>query len=408
MSYLLIGLLAAAGVSLALVLLPRRGRPQAGRPAAPAPAPAAPAQAGAAGHPSGVAASVPPAPAAAVPAPPAAQAMAQALATAMAAPRPAAEPPEALAGWDWIAADDLPETRREALTTSLRSIPRPPSTLHQLVSPSALDQARSAELAEIIGAEPRLAAKVLATVNSPLYGLQRPVSSIGQAITFLGLNTVRGLCLQHLLDASFQHGQPALREAYAQIWQASMLASELCGRLAVKLELPEPGALATQVLLSFLGHLATASMLSRLPGLPLAGTDLAARVGLAQQRLGTGPAEIGALLLADWELPAAIVDEVRAIDRVLVSPPGTWPAPHARRLVLAYLCARLGERLAAGERVLLAEPDPLADPHPDFHHLRQHLADPVMSRLGEQLRAPDLAQALQGLQGGRVDARVPA
>lgn len=308
--------------------------------------------------------------------------------------------PDALTGWSWATLDDLSPARREALTASLRTIPRPPNALHQLVSPQFVDQASSGALAELIAAEPQLAAQVLATVNSPLYGLQRPVASIGQAVTFLGLNTVRALCVRHLLDASFQPGQPALREAYGQIWTASALASELCTRLAPGLNQPEPGALVTQVLLGFVGHLATASMLSRLPGVPLTGTDLLARVRTAQERLGVGPAEVGALLLGEWGLPATIVDEVRATDRLLVTPAGSLPAERARRLALAYLCARLGERLAAGALARVADADPLADPHPDSHHLRQHLADPALARLTEQLQAPDLGQALQTLQAG--------
>lgn len=397
MNLLLIALVAVAGAALLFLRWRKPGgvpsasaaapRPAGGRPGAPAgrapagqPAAGAPADASA-GAPAGASAAVPvPAPAAAV-APPAAL-------------------PEALSGWTWVTVDALPAARREALTASLRTIPRPPNALHQLVSPQFIDRAGSAELNELIGAEAQLAAKVLASVNSPLYGLTRPVASIGQAVTFLGLNTVRSLCVQFLLDASFQPGQPALRAAYAQIWNASALASELCGKLALKLSLPEPGALVTQVLLSFLGHLATASMLSRLPGVPLTGTDLLVRVRTAQDRLGIGPAEIGALLLAEWGLPAAIVDEVRATDRLLVTPPGALPAERAQRLALAYLCARLGERLAAGALARLADADPLADPHPDFHHLRQHLADPALARLPEHLHAADLAQAVQTLQAG--------
>lgn len=308
--------------------------------------------------------------------------------------------PTALDGWSWASPDALPAARREALVASLRNIPRPPNALHQLISPQFLERANSGELSDLISAEAQLAAKVLATVNSPLYGLQRPVASIGQAVTFLGLNTVRTLCVTYLLDDSFKPGNPALKQAYQQIWTASALASELCGKLALKLWLPEPGTLVTQVLLSFLGHLATASMLSRLPGSPLGGSDLTLRVRSAQERLGLGAGEIGGLLLQEWGLPATIVDEVRATDRLLVTPAGMLPAERSQRLALAYLCARLGERLALGELSSPGEIAPLTDPHPDFHFLRGHLASPALARLPEFLQAADLNHGVQTLMQG--------
>jgi HD-like signal output (HDOD) protein len=143
-------------------------------------------------------------------------------------------------------------------------------------------------------------------------------AGIGQAVTFLGLNTVRSICLQNLLDDSFKPTDARLKRAYGEIWNASALASELCTRLAGKLDLPDAGALAAKVLLSFLGHLATATLLAAQDAdVALAGGSLLDRTRDAQDRLGLSPSEIGALLLREWGLPATIVDEVRAIDRLL-------------------------------------------------------------------------------------------
>ena len=89
---------------------------------------------------------------------------------------------------------------------------------------------------------------------------------------------------------------------------------------------------------------------------PPPGTSLLARTRAAQDALGLGPAEIGGLLLDGWGLPVAIVDAVRAIDRLLVTPPGALADAGSTgqgeadgpRLAVAHLCARLGEQLAGG------------------------------------------------------------
>ena len=330
---------------------------------------------------------------------------------APATPAPLLLPPEALGSFQWLAHEQLPADRRQAMVAAVRRIPRPPAALHQLLSPQFLDRASSQDLSELITGEAQIAAKVLATVNAPYYGLKRPVSSIGQAVTFLGLNTVRSICLQYLLDDAFKPANPALKQAYDRIWNASALASELCTRLAAKLGLPDAGALVAQVLLSFLGHLATATLLAeRQAGALAAGGSLLDRTRAAQDALGLGPSEIGALLLQEWGLPAAIVDEVRAIDRLLVITPGELPAASSQRLAVAHLCARLGEHLAAGGAATatagalagLAAGQAQAE---DGFHLRAHLAAPALARLPEHLQAADLAQALhllqQGMQGRR-------
>lgn len=325
------------------------------------------------------------------------------------APPPLQLPPESLGSFQWLAHEQLPADRRQALVAAVRRIPRPPAALHQLLSPQFLDRASSQELSELITGEAQIAAKVLATVNAPYYGLKRPVSSIGQAVTFLGLNTVRSICLQYLLDDAFKPANPALKQAYDRIWNASALASELCTRLAAKLGLPDAGALVAQVLLSFLGHLATATLLAERQAGTLAGDgSLLDRTRTAQDALGLGPSEIGALLLQEWGLPAAIVDEVRAIDRLLVITPGELPAASSQRLAVAHLCARLGEHLAAGGPATAGSLAGLAARQAqaeDGFHLRAHLAAPALARLPEHLQATDLAQALhllqQGMQGRR-------
>ena len=320
-------------------------------------------------------------------------------ATTVPAVRPAAPVatpvPDELASLVWQQPDALDATRRQALVAAIRDIPRPPAALHQLTSPQFLERASSGELSDLINAEPQLAAKVLATVNSPLYGLRRPVSGIGQAVTFLGLNTVRTICLQYLLHESFKTGSPAQQAVCDRVWNASALASELCSKLALKLWLPDPGSLVTQVLLSFLGHLATGTLMPATASETPTTERLLDRVRAGQDRLGLGAGEVGGLLLQAWGLPETIVAEVRDIDRLLVTPASAMPPERGQRLAVAYLCARLGERLAHGDLTDLTGFDPAADTSVDFHHLHGHLAAPALARLIEHLQAADVNQALQ-------------
>lgn len=320
----------------------------------------------------------------------------------------AAQPPATVLAPELIAfrpvhADELPPERKQVLVKVFHDIPRPPRLLQHLLSPDFVGTASSAELADLIAAEPLIAARVLATVNSPLYGLRNPVGGIDQAVAYLGLTTVRSVCLQYIMIASFKADSPQRQQVLDTTWNASALASELARQLAHKLGFAEQGALVSAVVLSFLGRLATAATMPRgvLATLPARG--LLARARAEQDKLGLTSGEIGRLLMREWELPANVVDDAGDIDRVLVTPAADADPNRASGLALCYLCARLGERLATGELVELAAFDLAAETSPEFTHLHGYAREPRLAALHDGLRAPELnASLLKMLQAMRA------
>lgn len=309
---------------------------------------------------------------------------------------PSAQPlPPALADLHWLAEADLEPARRDALLAAVRGIPRPPRSMQQLLSPEFLAKASSADLSELIMGEPLIAAKVLSTVNSPLYGLRKPVTGIGQAVTFMGINSVRSICLQYLLAEAFKPKLAEAQQAFDRIWKASAMASELAVRLGKALQLPDQGLLATQVVLGFVGQLATASLIPPAGLAQWLSRDRLERTRLEQELLGLSASEIGAVLMKSWELPDSLVADVADSGRLLVTPPHTIAPDRLPRLALAYLCARLGERLALREMAVLDGYQPSLDEAPDMHHLRASLAHPALAPLDEALQAPELLAAMR-------------
>ena len=289
---------------------------------------------------------------------------------------------------------DLPAQEVQAIGALLGQIPRPPSALHKLVSPVFLAQASTSELSDMVVAEPRVAAKVLAMVNSPLYGLKTPLGSIGQAVTFLGMNSVRSICLQYLLDESFRSDDPEVKRVFDSLWSASAFASELCAKLAQQLQLPEPGTLVTHVVLSFLGHVASHSLLPAKVVIPMMTRGLLERSRVEQEALGLCAAEIGSLLMQQWELPQSISERVRAIDLVLFTPCEQAPSEQASAMAFCYFCARMGEKLARDELRDLAAFRIDQEAGPEFFHLQGYMQLPALARLNDALKAPELVSAI--------------
>lgn len=313
---------------------------------------------------------------------------------------PATAPPEPplppeLASFRWRAETELDAEHRASMVAAVRGIPRPPRSMQQLLSPEFVATAGSAELSELVMGEPLIAARVISTVNAPFYGLHRPVTNIGQAVTFLGMNSVRGICLQYMLAEAFKPTLANTQKAFDVIWKASAIASELAVRLGKALNLPEQGSLSTQVVLSFVGQLATASLIPPSELERWLASGRLERARLEQDLLGLNACEIGALLMKTWELPASLVGEVSALGRQLVTPYLKTDPVHAPRLALGYLCARLGERLALGQMRGLEGYEVGQDQGADTHHLRASLAHPALARLEQALASPDVQAAVQ-------------
>lgn len=300
--------------------------------------------------------------------------------------------PDSLAMLSLRRAERLSAERLEWFATALHEIPRPPSALQRLVSLEFIGKASSSELADLIMGEPLVATKVMAKVHSPIYGLREPVTKIGQAITFIGTTSVRNVCLRYLLDESFSSGNVHVKKIFETLAESSNLGSELSLRVAQRLQLSDSASLMTDVLLSFTGHLAatmlqvkTRRIVSR-----SAPTSLLQRVYQQQQELGLPGSEIGRLLMSDWNLPDTLIQSVAAIDRVLVEPVEAAPPEQAAHLAVAYLCARLGERLADGRLENFEDIDALLEEDADFYHLRSYLALPALRGLRDVLVLPDL------------------
>lgn len=311
-----------------------------------------------------------------------------------------AAPPE-LASFRWLTVQDLDEPRRESLQVAIKGIPRPPHSLQKLLSPDFVARAGSAELSELVMGEPMIAAKILSTVNAPFYGLHQPVNGIGQAVTFLGMNTVRNICVQYMLAEAFKPRLATSQKAFDGIWRASAIASELCVRLSKALNLPDQGSLSTQVVLGFVGHLSAASLMP-----PQALDDWLSigrleRARREQEIMALSAGEVGGLLMNAWGLPEVMVNGVRTINRVLITPPSAHPIAEAPRQALCYLCARLGERLALGQLASLDGFDPFQDTGPDTFYLNQHLRNPMLRQLPAALASAEVQDAMHQMLTGR-------
>ena len=106
-------------------------------------------------------------------------------------------------------------------------IPAKPDALVKLSLLLAEDEVNQRAIASLVETDMALAAAVMKAVNSSLYGLDGRVSSVQQAITYLGTREVAGITFEMGLRAAFPP-TPELEP----IWQRAAQRGLLMGRLA--------------------------------------------------------------------------------------------------------------------------------------------------------------------------------
>ncbi len=241
------------------------------------------------------------------------------------------------------------DERVRRIVSRLESIPSVPSVYARVVEVLQKSQVSLQEIGKVISEDIGMTAKILQLVNSAFFGLRREVTSVSQAVSLLGLETIRALVLMVGIFKTFNpkripgfdmEGLRAhmLRVAkyaadFAVFSGASKMegdASYLSGLLhdvgKLVLATAMPGELS-EIMRRFQGE-------SR----PL--------FEIEREILGTTHAEIGAYLMGAWGLPDGVVSAI-AFHHCPSQGGETRPGP----LLFTHVANALAHARIEGERV---------------------------------------------------------
>ena len=111
-------------------------------------------------------------------------------------------------------------------------LPAPPKSLAQLGALLDSDDVNMLKMSQLIETDMTMAAAVMKTVSSPMYGLRGRAQNLHQAITYLGTREMATLAYQVSLRSAF----PAAAELQP-MWERSAVRALLMGRLAKEMYL---------------------------------------------------------------------------------------------------------------------------------------------------------------------------
>lgn len=197
---------------------------------------------------------------------------------------------------------------------AFRQLPSPPAIYHELSLALSSDRTSTGDISAIVERDPALAARIIRLVNSSYFGLKRHISNLNEAVTMLGVRTVRGLSLAGHLSAHYPEASAWNVFSFDQMNQRALgvarLAQEICNPYGNSQTLKDQAFLAG--LLLDIGMLMLAA--EQGPGY-LKVIKYAARKNLPlhvveRMAYGVTHAELGAYLLNMWNLAPQVVEAV--------------------------------------------------------------------------------------------------
>jgi HD-like signal output (HDOD) protein len=234
-----------------------------------------------------------------------------------------------------------------------------PTVAMELVRLAEEERVDAKALKDCISQDPALACKILRVVNSSLFGLNRPVADLNQAIGLLGIKPLKLLVLGFSLpDALF--AELAAREL--EWYWTNTLTRAVAARLIAEQLWHQPGDEAfTAGLLQDIGILVLLRELGEPYARFLTGVidETCHLAALEQDTLGFDHVQLSAALLDRWQLPQRLVEAIAVPKRParlarMTSPEADLPQIlHLAELLMQLVGQRrlsvLAELLQAGK-----------------------------------------------------------
>jgi putative nucleotidyltransferase with HDIG domain len=205
---------------------------------------------------------------------------------------------------------DLTRAIREGGAPELPVLPR---VAQRVMTLAQDDRSDLRELATVIRHDPAFAAQLLRAASSPVYGGRGPVASLQQALARLGMTQLRQIALMIVMRSDLyavRGHEKTLGELFRLATVSALFAQEIARLRRSNVEeaflagllhdIGEPVVLRLGV-----DHLERAPRVAR-PASPEAVREALAR---SMAELHT---EVGAQVIASWELPAALAETARS------------------------------------------------------------------------------------------------
>lgn len=274
-----------------------------------------------------------------------------------------------------------PELSRQ-LAIAVEQMPAFPKSVQQIIELTTRADCAPKDLVDVIDKDPVVTVKILKVVNSAYFSLPRQVTSIGNAVVFLGFNTIKNLALSIAAIGMLPKENQAGFDMQQYLLH-SLTTAGIAKKLAARLDDADPMDCFIAGLLHDFGKVVFAQFMpnefrSALNASKLDGQSLHDHL---QKLTGTDHATVGAMLIEKWRFAANLVESIRYQH----SP----DAPDTDMFACVFASNQISKKLALGFGG-------------NFHV--EELRAPVAKRLGGSLE--DVIASLSNLDSIMDEAKV--
>jgi diguanylate cyclase (GGDEF)-like protein len=189
--------------------------------------------------------------------------------------------------------------------------PSPSQVATEIISLARDPEIEMAKVAQAVGRDPAMTAKILRIANSAFYAQRRPSQNLRQALVVIGLNAALTLALSFSLVSSLRALRPVGID-YPRFWRRALLGATAARAFCEATKMPHLEEVFLAALLQDMGVLAIdRAARDFYSQLPLASTHFD-WIAYEEKQMGHDHARYSALLLRSWNLPERIW---RAVER---------------------------------------------------------------------------------------------
>jgi HD-like signal output (HDOD) protein len=207
--------------------------------------------------------------------------------------------------------DLLGDANLKKLVTEISSLPSLPTLYTELEQAINTEETSICRIAEIIGQDMAMAAKVMQIANSAFLGLPRKINNPEEAVLFIGLRSLQSLILSTHIFSQFKNGA-RFRTFLDNLWMHTQATAVMAKSIGQKENMDKTmhEHASTAGLLHDCGKLVLADNFPDAyeQALTIAGQEGIPLWQAEEKILGAHHGSVGAYLLGIWGLPSSIIE----------------------------------------------------------------------------------------------------
>ena len=200
-----------------------------------------------------------------------------------------------------------------AKITTIKTLPSLPEIYQKIQNELKNKDYSLKTIGEIIGQDIGMSSKILQLVNSSFFGLSKRITNPQQAVSLLGINTVKNLTLSMQIFRHYSN-ENALKVDYEKLWNHSIKVASLAKKFAMYMKISRQilDDIFIAALLHDIGKLVLAcEYKDEYPDEKLLHENSGKfRVDIEFDKIGVNHQIVAAYLLEMWAIPENVVDAV--------------------------------------------------------------------------------------------------